>query len=71
MSSETRTNLLRLAGLLSVILMSAVIYAFRDQVRGLAMLGYPGIFVAVLLSNATSTRWAWGWLPGSAAGLAR
>lgn len=53
MSAETRTKLLRLAGLLFVVLMSAVIYAFRDQVRSLALLGYPGIFVAVLLSNAT------------------
>ncbi len=53
MSKETRTNLLRLAGLLFVVGMSAVIYAFRDQVKNLALLGYPGIFVAVLLSNAT------------------
>ncbi len=53
MSKETRTNLLRLAGLLVVIAMSAVIYLYREQVRNLALLGYPGIFIVVLLSNAT------------------
>lgn len=48
-----RTNLLRVAGLVLVIGMSALIYAFRDQVKSLALLGYPGIFITVLLSNAT------------------
>jgi uncharacterized membrane protein YdjX (TVP38/TMEM64 family) len=53
LSKETRTNLIRAAGLLFVIGISAVIYIIRDQVRSLALLGYPGIFIAVLLSNAT------------------
>jgi membrane protein DedA with SNARE-associated domain len=49
-----RTNLLRLLGLLLVIGISAVIYVYRDQIEGLpSLLGYPGIFIAVLLSNAT------------------
>jgi uncharacterized membrane protein YdjX (TVP38/TMEM64 family) len=47
------TNLLRIIGLLLVIGLSALIYVFRDAVRSLAFIGYPGIFVAVLLSNAT------------------
>jgi len=53
LSKETRTNLIRLAGLLMVIGLSAVIYVFRDQVKSLAVLGYPGIFITALLSNAT------------------
>jgi uncharacterized membrane protein YdjX (TVP38/TMEM64 family) len=53
LSKDTRTNLLRLAGLLAVIGLSAVIYIFREEVKSLALLGYPGIFIAALLSNAT------------------
>jgi len=53
LSQETRTNLLRLAGLILVIGLSATIYIFRDQARSLALLGYPGIFVLAMLSNAT------------------
>ena len=53
MSQQTRTNLLRLTGLILVIGLSAIIYLFRDQARSLALLGYPGIFVFAMLSNAT------------------
>lgn len=53
MSQETRTNLLKVGGLLVVVGMSVVIYVYRDQVKSLALFGYPGIFIAVLLSNAT------------------
>lgn len=53
MSNETRTNLLRIGGLVLVIGLSALIYVFRDQAEQLALLGYPGIFLVALLSNAT------------------
>jgi uncharacterized membrane protein YdjX (TVP38/TMEM64 family) len=53
LSQQTRTNLLRLTGLILVIGLSAIIYLFRDQARSLALLGYPGIFVFAMLSNAT------------------
>lgn len=44
---------MRLGGLVLVIGISALIYTFRDQARQLALLGYPGIFLLALLSNAT------------------
>jgi membrane protein YqaA with SNARE-associated domain len=48
-----RANILRFLGLLAVIGLSALIFAFRDQVKMLTGLGYPGIFLIALLSNAT------------------
>lgn len=53
MSQGTRTNLLRIAGLVVVIGLGAAAYAFRDQVEKLALLGYPGIFLVAMLSSAT------------------
>jgi membrane protein YqaA with SNARE-associated domain len=46
-------QLWRLAGLAAVIGVSALIFVFRDQVKGLTALGYPGIFLIAMLSNAT------------------
>jgi membrane protein YqaA with SNARE-associated domain len=36
-----------------VIAISAVIFAFRNQIAALAVIGYPGIFLVSLLGNAT------------------
>jgi membrane protein YqaA with SNARE-associated domain len=48
-----RTNMLRILGLVAVIGLSALIFALRDQVKVLTALGYPGIFLIAMLSNAT------------------
>jgi membrane protein YqaA with SNARE-associated domain len=48
-----RTIIYRILGLLAVVGLSALIFAFRDQVKVLTGLGYPGIFLIALLSNAT------------------
>ncbi len=53
MSKQTRTNLLRLAGLVLVIGLGVLAYSFRDQAEQLALLGYPGIFLIAMLSAAT------------------
>lgn len=52
-SGSLRAGLLRILGLVAVIGLSALIFSFRDQVRTLTGLGYPGIFLVALLSNAT------------------
>ena len=51
--ASRRTVIYRFLGLLAVIGLSALIFAFRDQVKTLTGLGYPGIFLIALLSNAT------------------
>ena len=43
----------RVALVLFTLGLSVVIYLFRDRVAGLAAVGYPGIFLVSLLSNAT------------------
>ena len=48
-----RTIIFRILGLLAVVGLSALIFAFRDQVKTLTGLGYPGIFLIAMLSNAT------------------
>ena len=48
-----KMNLLRLAALLMVILLSVFIYTIRDQAEKLAVYGYPGIFILAFLSYAT------------------
>jgi uncharacterized membrane protein YdjX (TVP38/TMEM64 family) len=50
---DRRAQIWRLVGLAAVIGLSALIFVFRDQVKGLTALGYPGIFLIALLSNAT------------------
>ncbi len=52
-SGNLRASILRILGLVAVIGLSALIFAFRDQVKTLTGLGYPGIFLVALLSNAT------------------
>ena len=48
-----RTNLLRAITFLIVVAISLGIYALRDKAQALASLGYPGIFLLSILSNAT------------------
>jgi len=48
-----RVNVLRLAVLALVILVSVILLNLRDQIRALAGWGYPGIFLTSLLSSAT------------------
>ena len=35
------------------VVLTALILAFQDQLRGLSKLGYPGVFLVALISNAT------------------
>lgn len=44
---------IRILTLLLVVALSLGIYAIRDQAQSLASLGYPGIFLLSILSNAT------------------
>jgi membrane protein DedA with SNARE-associated domain len=48
-----RVNLFRFLALLLVILVSISLLSMRDRIQELAGLGYPGIFLAALLSSAT------------------
>lgn len=48
-----RRSLPRLLALLLAIVISVAIFALRDQVKQLASLGYPGVFLMSLLGNAT------------------
>ncbi len=48
-----RINLLRFLALALVILVSVSLLSLRDRIQELAGLGYPGIFLAALLSSAT------------------
>lgn len=53
MTNETRLKILRILALVFVIALTVVLYLYRDQVSKLEALGYPGIFLISLLSNAT------------------
>lgn len=48
-----RLTTIRILSFLLVTALSLGIYAIRDQVQSLASLGYPGIFLLSILSNAT------------------
>jgi membrane protein YqaA with SNARE-associated domain len=48
-----RMTAIRIISFLLVTALSLGIYAIRDQVQSLASLGYPGIFLLSILSNAT------------------
>jgi membrane protein YqaA with SNARE-associated domain len=50
---EWRTTIIRILTFLLVVALSVGIYAIRDKVQSLASLGYPGIFLLSILSNAT------------------
>jgi membrane protein DedA with SNARE-associated domain len=51
--TDLRTILLRLAGLVLVIGITAYVYTIRTHVKEFAAFGYPGIFLVMLLANAT------------------
>ena len=51
--SNIRKNLGRILALVFVILLTTVLVLNRDQVSKLEAIGYPGIFLASLLANAT------------------
>jgi uncharacterized membrane protein YdjX (TVP38/TMEM64 family) len=51
--SGWRLNVVRVIVLLLVIGLTVVLFIFRDKVKQLEGLGYPGIFFVSLLSNAT------------------
>ncbi|MHB0965415.1 MAG: VTT domain-containing protein [Bellilinea sp.] len=53
MTRETRLKIQRILALLFVIGLTVFLYLNRDRVQELEGLGYPGIFLLSLLSNAT------------------
>lgn len=53
MTKETRLKILRILALVFVIALTIALYLYRDRVEQLEALGYPGIFLISLLSNAT------------------
>ncbi len=53
MKPETKQKIINLAIILSVIALSIVLYIFRDRVRSLGELGYLGLFLIGLISNAS------------------
>ena len=53
MKSGWKLNLVRALVLIAVVAVTALLYLNRSQVSKLQALGYPGIFLVSLLSNAT------------------
>lgn len=53
MSKATRLKVARILALLFVVGLTIFLYLNRDQVRQLEGLGYPGIFLISMLTNAT------------------
>jgi uncharacterized membrane protein YdjX (TVP38/TMEM64 family) len=51
--SNAGTTILRVLALLTVIAITVYIYCIRDRVEEFAAYGYPGIFLVMLLANAT------------------
>jgi len=51
--SNVGTTVLRVLALLVVVGITVYIYAIRDRVEQFAEYGYPGIFLVMLLANAT------------------
>lgn len=47
------TNILRILAVLAVVGITIYIYSIRDRVEDFAAYGYPGIFLIMLLANAT------------------
>lgn len=48
-----KLNLLRAAALMLAVGISVSVFIYRDEVRTMQALGYPGVFLVALLSNAT------------------
>jgi membrane protein YqaA with SNARE-associated domain len=53
MSPKTRLTILRILAVLFVVAVSILIYSVRDQAEQLALYGYPGIFLLVMLAYGT------------------
>lgn len=53
MTKEQRTRILRIAALVFVIGLTILLFINRNQVQKLEALGYPGIFLFSLATNAT------------------
>ncbi|HAL17657.1 MAG TPA: hypothetical protein DCP32_13220, partial [Anaerolineaceae bacterium] len=53
MTRETRLKIQRILALLFVVGLTVFLYLNRNRVQELEGLGYPGIFLLSLLSNAT------------------
>ncbi len=53
MKPETRQKIINITIILLVIGLSIVLYIFRDMVRSLGSLGYLGLFLIGLISNAS------------------
>jgi uncharacterized membrane protein YdjX (TVP38/TMEM64 family) len=52
-SSNLVTNILRVLAVAAVVGITIYIYSIRDRVEDFAAYGYPGIFLIMLLANAT------------------
>jgi uncharacterized membrane protein YdjX (TVP38/TMEM64 family) len=52
-STNLGTNILRVLAVLAVVGITIYIYSIRDRVEDFAAYGYPGIFLIMLLANAT------------------
>ncbi len=53
MTAELRQKIVNISIIVIVILLSIVLYVFRDRVRGLGELGYLGLFLVGLITNAS------------------
>ncbi len=53
MKPETRQKIINISIIVAVVILSAVLYIFRDRVRSLGELGYLGLFLIGLISNAS------------------
>ena len=53
MKSGWKLTLIRVLALIAVIAVTVLLFIYRDQVVKLQALGYPGIFLVSLLSNAS------------------
>jgi len=51
--SEIRQKILNISIIVFIIFLSIILYIFRDQVRSLGELGYVGLFLIGLISNAS------------------
>jgi membrane protein YqaA with SNARE-associated domain len=53
MKSSWRVNLIRALLLLFVIGLSVLLYSYRNEISHLGVVGYPSIFIIMLVSNAS------------------
>ncbi|MDD2921255.1 MAG: VTT domain-containing protein [Anaerolineales bacterium] len=51
--SSVRTTILRVVALIVVVAITVYIFSIRDHVEEFAAYGYPGIFLIMLMANAT------------------